>query len=181
MVAGFASGDERAAEHLAGRGTAGAASCAATGAVEGKPTNTISRLNYWFGRHPYPGGPERDCCWRSACCRRARQVADIDLRRQIRRLRAPASARWRSGNDDRSTAAAHDLAVDENILALVDWDVVTVFVHVRTPTALVVVDRERVGGRRGQGDNSQGADERRCVLEAGQVDLIIGGIPLVGC
>src|SRR6476469_10181870 len=67
------------------------------------------------------------------------------------------------------------------ILALVDWDVVTVFVRLGTPTALVVVDRERVGGRRGQGDNSQGADERRCVLEAGQVDLIIGGIPLVGC
>ena len=92
-----------------------------------------------------------------------------------------ASACWRSGNDDRCTAAAHDLAVDENILALVDWDVVTVFVRVRTPTALVVVDRERVGGRRSQGDNSQGADERRCVLEASQVDLIIGGSPLVGC
>ena len=67
------------------------------------------------------------------------------------------------------------------ILALVDWDVVTVFVRLRTPTALVVVDRERVGGRRSQGDNSQGADERRCVLEASQVDLIIGGSPLVGC
>jgi hypothetical protein len=77
--------------------------------------------------------------------------------------------------------AAHDLAVDENILALVDWDVVTVFVRLRTPTALVVVDRERVGGRWSQGDNSQGADERRCVLEASQVDLIIGGSPLVGC
>ena len=100
---------------------------------------------------------------------------------RFRRLRAPASARWRSGNDDRSTAAAHDLAVDENILALVDWDVVTVFVRLRTPTALVVVDRERVGGGRSQGDNSQGADERRCVLEASQVDLIIGGSPLVGC
>ena len=43
------------------------------------------------------------------------------------------------------------------ILALVDWDVVTVVFRLGTPTALVVVDRERVGGRRGQGDNSQRA------------------------
>jgi len=136
----------------------------------------------WFGRHQLGDGPNLIAAGGSACCRRARQVADdIDLRRQISRLCAPASARWRSGNDDRSTAAAHDLAVDENVLALVDWDVVTVFVRVVTPTALVVVDGERVGGRRGQGNNSQGADERRCVLEASQVDLIIGGSPLVGC
>src|SRR6185312_7699907 len=69
------------------------------------------------------------------------------------------------GDDDRSTPAAHDLAVDENILALVDWDVVAVVVRVGTPTALVVVDGQRVGGRRGQRDNSQGPDERGCVLE----------------
>ena len=77
----------------------------------------------------------------------------------MRRLCASASARWRSGNDGRSTPAAHDLTVDENILALVDWDVVAVLVRVVTPAALVVVDGERVGGRRGQGDNSQGANE----------------------
>src|SRR5262245_54310720 len=114
-------------------------------------------------------GGGNDCYRPSACCRRARQVCDIDLRRMGRLGGAAtaASARGRSGNDDRSTAAAHDLAVDENILAFVDRDVVTVFVGVVTPTILAgVVDGERVGGRRGQGDNGQGADEGRCVLEA---------------
>ena len=99
-------------------------------------------------------------------------------------------ARFASGDErsadtylDRSTATAHDLAVDENVLVLVDWDVVTVLVRVVTPTALVVVDGERVGGRQGQGNNSQGADERRCVFYGGQfaVDSIIVGFPLVGC
>jgi hypothetical protein len=79
------------------------------------------------------------------------------------------AALGRSGDDDRSTAAGDELPVDENILAIVDRDVVTVRVGVDASAAAGGLVVGGVSGRRGQGDNGQGAKQRRCVLEAGQL------------
>jgi hypothetical protein len=47
------------------------------------------------------------------------------------------AALGRSGDDDRSTAAGDGLPVDENILAIVDRDVVTVRVGVDASAAVI--------------------------------------------
>src|SRR6185312_12779562 len=72
-------------------------------------------------------------------------------------LGASAAGLRRKADGDRSTAAGDSLPVDQNRLAVVDRDVVTVLVGVVASAIASAVDGLRVGGRRGQGKNGHGA------------------------
>ena len=87
-------------------------------------------------------------------------VADVLLRRQC--------------GADRSAAAGDGLSVDDHGLTVVDRDRIAVLVDVGASAAFagarVVIDR--VGGRRSDGEDGERTEERRCVLEAGQVRVV---------